>query len=87
MTFDDDFILIHFKAVGPRRLLCKSAGIDWPPPEKITELGGQNFEDDPLVRVSMSRISDEDRAAMPCVMRGAEYFYQSDIKPAASVTH
>lgn len=66
MTFDDDFIQIETEA-GPRRLWCKKIGLDWPPPSFIT-VGGFRWR---LVR--HSEISDEDRATMTHVCRGAEY--------------
>lgn len=66
MTFDDDFIQIKFQG-GPRTARCKLNGIEWPPPEEF------EFEGFRLRRVSMSRITDEERADMTHVMRGAAY--------------
>lgn len=66
MTFDDDFIALQTES-GVRRLLCKVNGIEWPPPEKIDFLGFV-YE-----RLRMSQITDEQRAGMTHVMRGAEY--------------
>jgi hypothetical protein len=67
VTFDDDFILLHTES-GPRRPTCKSLGITWPPAETLSLHGFK------WVRHRMSAISDEDRAAMTHVCRGAEYF-------------
>ncbi|MCP1375358.1 hypothetical protein [Dyella lutea] len=66
MTFDDDFLQINFQG-GTRRVLCKSIGVDWPPPEKLS------FQGFALERVRFSQVSDDDRAGMEFLMRGAEY--------------
>lgn len=66
MTFDDDFLQIEF-AIGPRRVLCRSAGVEWPPPERLNIMG---FE---FQRASYSQITDEQRAGIDHVCRGARY--------------
>lgn len=66
MTFDDDRLLVQFPG-GARWLACKLNGIEWPPSERLT-LSGFTFK-----RVRMSTITDEQRADMTHVFRGAEY--------------
>lgn len=66
MVFDDDFLQLEFDG-ATKRVLAKPLGLDWPPPERIDFMG---FE---LVRVSHSQITDEQRAEMDFVCRGARY--------------
>lgn len=66
MTFDDDFIQLNTEQ-GVKRLLCKPAGVEWPPPETIN-YAGFLYE-----RVRYSQITDEQRAELTMLMRGAEY--------------
>lgn len=66
MTFDDDMIQIEFQG-GTKRALMKANGIEWPGPEKLDFMGFT------LVKVSHSQITDEQRAKMTHVMRGALY--------------
>jgi hypothetical protein len=66
MTFDDDFIRVCFQT-GQRNYVLKSLGLAWPPPELI-DIAGFQFK-----RSSMSSITDEQRAGMTHVCRGAEY--------------
>ena len=66
MTFDDDFVLIQMQG-GPRRWRCEPLGLEWPPPELI-DIEGFQFK-----RVRYSKITDEQRADMTSVCRGAEY--------------
>ena len=66
MTFDDDFVLVNFTG-GKKRLRCTDLSIDWPPPE-ILDIGGFKF-----TRERYSQITDEERATMSHVCRGAEY--------------
>jgi hypothetical protein len=54
---------------------CRDIDFAWPPPDKFS-LEGRLFE-----RVTMSAISDDERAKMTHVCRGAEY---RDIGAAAS---
>ena len=66
MTFDDDFIQLETFA-GRIRVMCKATGIDWPPPETV-EVEGFRWN-----RESYSQITDEQRAEMTFVARGALY--------------
>lgn len=80
MTFDDD--MVRFELIsGTVTLTCQNVGLEWPPPERLTALLGTNGEmvdlADPMVRVSMSVITDEQRATMTHVIRGAEYRYEA----------
>lgn len=66
MTYDDD----HLHLVTPdgvRRFPCKANGIDWPPPEEF------RFGSVLYARKSYSSITDEQRADMTHVCRGALY--------------
>lgn len=73
MTYDDDMVRLTFM-VGTQTIPCKAVGLEWPPPERLTELNGMPL--DPMVRVSMSVITDEQRAEMTHVFRGAVYVYE-----------
>ena len=84
-TFADDMIRLNL-VTGVRTISCKALGFDWPPPERIY-LGSDGKcreatdTDDPgfvLHRESMSQISDDERASMTHVVRGAEYEYRRD---------
>lgn len=66
MTFDDDMVTINFTN-GPVRQTCIALGLEWPPPEFII-IFGFTFK-----RLRLSSISDEQRASMTNVCRGAEY--------------
>ncbi len=66
MTFDDDHIRLVFPQ-GDRNIPCKVLGIEWPPPQFIV-IGAQMFN-----RERCSQITDEQRANMTHVVRGAEY--------------
>ena len=70
MTFDDDFVVLNFDG-GTKRIRCRDLGIDWPPPEKLTVAGFT------LTRSRFSSITDEQRADMTHVCRGAEYECES----------
>jgi len=67
MTFDDDFVRIPFADGRELNIPCRSLKMDWPPPKRLN-LFGTEFE-----RVSMSQLTDEDRAGMDHVCRGAVY--------------
>lgn len=67
MTYDDDFIQVEFPGGAVRRARCKASGIEWPPPEEFDWQGGR------VRRVSMSKLTDEQRAGMTHVCRGALY--------------
>lgn len=64
--FDDDMARLEF-AGGTRDVPLKALGLTWPPPEVIDIAGFK------LKRVSMSRITDEERAGMTRLFRGAIY--------------
>lgn len=66
MTYDDDHIQLETFS-GRRRVTCKAAGIAWPPPETV-EIGGSSWN-----RESYSQITDEQRAELTFVARGALY--------------
>lgn len=74
MTFEDDYVHLNF-VTGTFDLPLSALGLEWPPPERITELAGVEMER-PLVRIRMSEITDEQRAGMTHVARGAEYSYE-----------
>jgi hypothetical protein len=70
MTFDDDFIRIPISVLDRNiNVTLKTLGLEWPPPEEFIWLG--------LVykRERYSEITDEQRAGMTHVVRGAEYSY------------
>jgi hypothetical protein len=74
MTFDDDTIFIQFPGGQRREAKCLRNGIDWPPPEHFV------FNGFLLKRISMSALTDEDRAGMTHVLRGALYEIESTIE-------
>jgi len=65
-TFDDDMIRLVMQG-GTKNVTCKSLGIDWPPPEEL-DIAGFIF-----VKVGQSQFTDEQRASMTHVLRGAQY--------------
>jgi hypothetical protein len=65
-TFDDDFIQLRTES-GIRRYKLAPLGLTWPPPEMI-DIGGFKFR-----LLGHSQITDEERATMTHVCRGAEY--------------
>jgi hypothetical protein len=67
MTFDDDFLQLNFGDGVVRRAQCLPNRIDWPPPP-VLDLFGFKFQ-----RESFSQITDEQRAGMSHVCRGASY--------------
>ena len=67
MTFDDDFIQLNVEGVGVLRFSCGPAGIEWPPPPLIV------FNGEVYKQVRRSEITDEQRAEMTMIARGAEY--------------
>lgn len=73
-TFDDDFVRLNL-ATGLVNVPLKKLGLEWPPPDRIVDLLGSPL--DPMVRVRMSVITDEQRASMTHVARGAEYVYEA----------
>lgn len=76
MTFDDDYLQFRL-STGPLRMTCKSAGVDWPPPERIEVTGGP-FSTPRFKRIRYSDITDDQRAGMTHVCRGAEYVHDTE---------
>lgn len=82
MTFDDDIIRLNL-SVGTPTIPLMTVGLEWPPPEHVYLSADSTIrEAEPdderqyvLRRVSMSQITDEQRAEMTHVVRGAEYEY------------
>lgn len=66
MTHDDDFVVLQFDH-GIIRQPCRALGLKWPPPETIEVFGIR------MQRNRFSQITDEQRATMTHVCRGAEY--------------
>lgn len=64
MLFEDDIIRIESRNL---RAVAISDITDWPPPERLV-FDGREYE-----RVRFSLITDEERAGMTHVVRGAEY--------------
>jgi len=83
-TFPDDFVRLNL-TIGTQHVRLVKVGLDWPPPERLFlgpagELRVARPSDpleNVLVRTSMSTISDEQRAGMRHVARGAEYHYHN----------
>jgi hypothetical protein len=73
MTFDDDHIVLE-SAAGFQRTTLKAQGLTWPPPERIANAAGV------WVRQSYSTITDEERAAMSHVARGALYQLEKSLE-------
>jgi hypothetical protein len=65
-TLDDDFVRIEMQG-GTKNILCKSLGIDWPPPEEI-DFCGFTF-----VKIRQSQFTDEQMETLTHVCRGALY--------------
>lgn len=72
MTFDDDFVRLCTRH-GNINTPLKDLGIEWPPPEVLRLQFGGEFQSIDYRRVRMSNITDEQRAEMTHVARGAEY--------------
>jgi hypothetical protein len=66
MTFDDDYMRFVFEH-GRKDVSCKAAGVSWPPPETVEVLGFR------MRLRRRSEITDEQRAGLTRVCRGAEY--------------
>lgn len=90
MTYPDDFLRLHLSILGTVLWTLRECGLAWPPPERLVlnDRFGQSPTEprvrtpemgDPvdaiLVRVSLSAITDAQRAEMTRVCRGAEYVY------------
>ena len=70
MTFDDDFVQLTLGG-GIRRFMCKDLGVSWPPPEFIAVESVAVMIT--FKRLRFSALTDEERAEMTNVCRGAEY--------------
>ena len=79
MTFDDDFIRVEGGVYSVAAL-----GLSWPPPEVlylfvspdrrgVSEVPENHADACEYQQVSRSQITDEDRAEMTHVARGADY--------------
>jgi len=74
MTFEDDFLIFVLPSGGKKRLRCSELGIQWPPPGTIRIRGFEPpFTDIDFKLLTMSTITDEQRASMTHVCRGAQY--------------
>ncbi len=89
-AFADDFVELHLSIGTPRIML--PSDIDWPPPEFIMfddNVLREATKDDPrdeiMRRVRHSQITDEQRAKMSHVCRGAEYQYVVEIMEGQEV--
>lgn len=84
-TFDDDSMRLHMGISSPL-VPIKKFGFEWPPPERIymaehgvlREALPEDEDSYVMVRVRYSAITDEQRAKMTHVFRGAEYYYESE---------
>lgn len=86
ITFDDDFVRLNM-SVGSHSIPLVKLGLAWPPPERLY------FEAEGIIRevtdgdeawavmkqTRRSQITDEMRAEMTHVCRGAEYEYESPL--------
>lgn len=66
MTFDNDFIVLKTEG-RPLWLSCQSLGLDWPPPETY------HFQGFKFTQMRRSQLTDDERAGLTHVCRGAEY--------------
>lgn len=77
MTFDDDFLIFQMPT-GPRRVLLSALGLHWPPPTTLRLRGFEPpYSDIDFRLLTMSTITDQERANMTHVCRGAQYVYAS----------
>lgn len=68
MTFDDDFV--RLMSQDGKKLMdmpCRAINLEWPPPHNLSVFG---FD---WVLLSISQLTDDERASMTHVIRGAEY--------------
>ena len=66
MTFDDDMLQLEFDG-GTRNITCKKAGVEWPPPDQLYIYGFN------MRLKQLSSLTDEQRAGMTNILRGARY--------------
>ena len=93
-TYDDDFIRLNM-ITGPATLPIGQFGFEWPPPEylHLSEDGLKGLDglkgvhslptdeqDAVFVKVRQSEITDEQRADLVYIARGAEYEYMSMVR-------
>lgn len=70
MTFDDDFVRIPIATLDRSiNVMLAKIGVEWPPPEDLM-INGLHYR-----QIRCSEITDEQRAGMTNVIRGAEYEY------------
>lgn len=83
MTFDDDMLRLNL-ATGPLLVKLNQVGMTWPPPEELylgvddDGIRAARPDDDRayvMRQVRRSQITDEQRAEMTNVFRGADYEY------------
>jgi hypothetical protein len=67
MTYDDDFVRLPTLVAGDVNIPLVTLGLEWPPPEEVT-FSGLLYK-----QIRCSEITDEQRAEMTHVVRGAEY--------------
>jgi len=85
MTYEDDYCQFDFGELGIKRITCKDVGVDWPPPTCISV---QIMDGKKLMRtidfecINHSQITDEQRAGMTHVCRGAEYVRAEYVRQA-----
>jgi hypothetical protein len=75
MTFDDDFLQFEFDH-GTKRVTCKSAELEWPPPEQLEVFGFR------MKRDTFSQITDDQRAELTLICRGARYVPEPESEAA-----
>lgn len=75
-THPTDMVRLHFM-IGDQTIPCSKLGLEWPPPERLTELQGEPL-DPPMIRTRMSQLTDE-QADHPNLARGAEYYYEDRV--------
>lgn len=76
MTFDDDYCQFVL-ALGVARVSLKQLNLEWPPPMFI-EIVDRPDHVTCFKQTRMSTITDEQRARMTHVCRGAEYVHATD---------
>jgi hypothetical protein len=69
MTFDDDMVRLPTLIAGDVNIPLVKLGLEWPPPEEII------FSGICYRREVYSQITDEQRAELTHVIRGAQYEY------------
>lgn len=76
MTFEDDMIRLYMPDGRTVHVSCLANGIEWPPPKTLhlyVPVIGAEPEQVFCTRTTVSAITDEQRAGMTNVFRGAEY--------------